>query len=82
MPKLPSYVDFPHLERGLCLQRRTNSKFSQVGISAELPSGSHSHINLDHDSYFEFLLQKHEAYERIPANRFNIEAYVFTICLA
>ncbi|KAI0068531.1 hypothetical protein BV25DRAFT_1817381 [Artomyces pyxidatus] len=43
-----------------------------VGIAAELPSGSWSSDNLDYDSFFRFLLDSAEAYERIPAERFNI----------
>ena len=45
----------------------------QVGIGAQLPSGTFSKTNLDYRSFFEFLLQKGEAYEPIPKERFNIE---------
>ena len=45
----------------------------QVGIGAQLPSGTFSNANLDYRSFFEFLLQKGEAYEPIPKERFNIE---------
>ncbi|CCM00168.1 uncharacterized protein FIBRA_02196 [Fibroporia radiculosa] len=44
-----------------------------VGIAAELPSGAHSTTNLDYQSFFQFLLEKREAYEKIPPERFNIE---------
>ena len=46
--------------------------FSQVGIAAELPSGSLSQSNLDYTSFYDFLLQGREAYEKIPMERFNI----------
>ncbi|KAF9262405.1 beta-ketoacyl synthase, partial [Marasmius fiardii PR-910] len=45
-----------------------------VGISAELPSGSLDH-NLDHEAFFEFLLNKGEAYGLVPADRFNIQTW-------
>ncbi len=48
----------------------------QVGIAAELPSGAWSDTNLDHRSFFRFLLDRGEAYERIPLERFNIHTYV------
>ncbi|KAI0653728.1 ketoacyl-synt-domain-containing protein [Cubamyces menziesii] len=47
-----------------------------VGIAAELPSGSYSATNLDHRSFFRFLLDRGEAYERIPLERFNIHTLV------
>lgn len=54
-----------------------DSPFSiKVGVSVELPSGSYSPENLDHKSFFEFLLSSGEAYEDIPSDRFNIEACV------
>ncbi|KAJ7887517.1 beta-ketoacyl synthase [Mycena olivaceomarginata] len=46
-----------------------------VGISCELPGGPDSTLNLDHDGFFEFLLNYGEAYEKIPSNRFNIESW-------
>ncbi|KAJ7343998.1 beta-ketoacyl synthase [Mycena albidolilacea] len=46
-----------------------------IGISAELPSGNITESNLDHESFFQFLLEKGEAYEEVPANRFNIDAW-------
>ncbi len=49
----------------------------QVGVAAELPSGSYSPTNLDHESFFQFLLNSGEAYERIPADRFDIDMCVF-----
>ena len=48
----------------------------QVGITAELPSGATAIENLDHKQFFEFLLNKGEAYERIPIDRFNIDSSV------
>ncbi|KAF7363153.1 putative polyketide synthase [Mycena venus] len=46
-----------------------------VGISADLPSGAYSDTNLDHTSFFNFLLNSGEAYETIPSTRFNIDAW-------
>ncbi|KAJ7839259.1 beta-ketoacyl synthase, partial [Mycena olivaceomarginata] len=46
-----------------------------VGISAELPSGTHSETNLDHNSFFDFLLNSRESYESMPSTRFNVEAW-------
>ncbi|KAF8192401.1 hypothetical protein K438DRAFT_2135640 [Mycena galopus ATCC 62051] len=46
-----------------------------VGISAALPSGAYSETNLDHASFFDFLLRSGESYEPIPSTRFNIEAW-------
>ncbi|KAG1902324.1 uncharacterized protein F5891DRAFT_1127654 [Suillus fuscotomentosus] len=45
-----------------------------VGISAELPSGPHGSNNLDYLSLFDFLMNEHQAYEKIPGDRFNIDA--------
>ncbi|KAK7039784.1 polyketide synthase [Favolaschia claudopus] len=46
-----------------------------VGISAEFPSGMHSDRNFDHNSFFDFLLQGQDAYERVPTERFNIDGW-------
>ncbi|KAJ6466074.1 putative polyketide synthase, partial [Mycena vitilis] len=46
-----------------------------VGIAAELPSGTYSEINLDHSSFFEFLMSFGESYEGIPSTRMDIEAW-------
>ncbi|KAL6304755.1 hypothetical protein BKA93DRAFT_261672 [Sparassis latifolia] len=46
-----------------------------VGISAELPSGSYSESNLDHESFYEFLMNRGQSYERLPSSRFNIDAW-------
>ncbi|KZW01287.1 hypothetical protein EXIGLDRAFT_830237 [Exidia glandulosa HHB12029] len=46
----------------------------QVGIAARLPSGAHSSSDFDYQSFNEFLLAKGESYERIPADRLNIDA--------
>jgi hypothetical protein len=43
----------------------------QVGISAELPSGSYSDKNLDYYTFFDFLLNKGQSYETVPKDRFN-----------
>ncbi|KAI0768339.1 ketoacyl-synt-domain-containing protein [Trametes elegans] len=47
-----------------------------VGVAAELPSGSWSDKNLDYGSFFRFLLERGEAYEKIPIERFNIHTLV------
>ncbi|KIJ47810.1 hypothetical protein M422DRAFT_248376 [Sphaerobolus stellatus SS14] len=46
-----------------------------VGIAAQLPSGHAAPTNFDHKEFFDFLLDKGEAYERIPMERFNIDSY-------
>jgi hypothetical protein len=45
----------------------------QVGISAELPSGSYSDKNLDYHTFFDFLLNKGQSYETVPKERFDNE---------
>ncbi|KAI0325192.1 ketoacyl-synt-domain-containing protein [Cubamyces sp. BRFM 1775] len=47
-----------------------------VGIAAELPSGTYSDTNFDYRTFFRFLLDGGEAYERIPLDRFNIDKLV------
>lgn len=49
----------------------------QVGIASELPSGKSAVENMDHKQFFEFLLNKGEAYEKIPVERFNIDSSVY-----
>ncbi|KAH9944952.1 ketoacyl-synt-domain-containing protein [Epithele typhae] len=44
---------------------------SQVGVSAQLPSGHTGNVDLNYDSFFDFLLNKREAYEPVHAARFN-----------
>jgi acyl transferase domain-containing protein/aryl carrier-like protein len=44
-----------------------------VGLAAELPSGTTSTTNLDVNEFYEFLLNKSESYEKMPADRFNID---------
>ncbi|KAF9541628.1 ketoacyl-synt-domain-containing protein [Agrocybe pediades] len=51
------------------------SKIAIIGISAELPSGSYSKTNLDHHSFFEFLLNKGDSYEKVPLERFQIDSW-------
>ncbi|KAJ3795783.1 polyketide synthase [Lentinula aff. detonsa] len=46
-----------------------------VGIATEFPSGKHSERNLSHQEFFQFLLAKLDAYERIPSDRFNIKSW-------
>lgn len=41
----------------------------QVGIALELPSGKHSKQNLDYNTFWEFLLEKRDAYEAVPQER-------------
>lgn len=57
---------------------RNTSPIAVIGVSVELPSGSKDH-NLDYDSFWPFLLGKGEAYSEIPSDRFNSEAYVFSL---
>jgi hypothetical protein len=47
---------------------------AQVGIAVELPSGAYSSENLDHQGFFDFLLNSGESYEPIPQDRFNASA--------
>lgn len=54
----------------------TMDKIAVIGISVELPSGSGRTSNLDHESLFQFLLNQEEAFEPIPPERLNLEAYV------
>ena len=42
----------------------------QVGVAAELPGGAAG--NLDFSSFHDYLLNKGEAYEKIPLERFRI----------
>ncbi|KAK0504545.1 putative polyketide synthase [Armillaria luteobubalina] len=51
------------------------SAIAVVGVSAELPSGNTSVINLDFESFSRFLLDGGEAYERFPEGRLNIDAW-------
>ncbi|KAJ6512896.1 hypothetical protein C8R45DRAFT_1206846 [Mycena sanguinolenta] len=46
-----------------------------VGISAELPSGDYAEENLNHETFFRFLLEGGQAYQKIPMERFNAEAW-------
>ncbi|KAH9840916.1 putative polyketide synthase [Rhodofomes roseus] len=47
-----------------------------VGLSVELPSGKYSPKNLDHDAFFQLLLDGVDTYERMPAGRFNADAWL------
>jgi len=40
-----------------------------VGLAAQLPSGRHSDQNLDRHTFWQFLLDKKEAYEKLPQER-------------
>ncbi|RDB25816.1 Reducing polyketide synthase FUB1 [Hypsizygus marmoreus] len=46
-----------------------------VGIAAELPSGHYSDKNLDHKTFFQFLLDRGESYQEIPLERLNIDSW-------
>ncbi|CCM02247.1 uncharacterized protein FIBRA_04328 [Fibroporia radiculosa] len=46
-----------------------------VGISVELPSGTYSNNNFDHNAFYEFLLNGGEAYESMPSDRLNVESW-------
>ena len=50
--------------------------YFKVGIAAQLPSGVWAETNLDYDTFFDFLLEKGQAYGPIPMSRFNIQGYV------
>ncbi|KAJ7637908.1 putative polyketide synthase [Mycena polygramma] len=45
-----------------------------VGLAVEIPSGLTSKNNLNHDTFFEFLLNKDQAYQEFPSERFNVES--------
>ncbi|KAI0739465.1 ketoacyl-synt-domain-containing protein [Daedaleopsis nitida] len=45
-----------------------------IGIAAQLPSGHHAKQDFDYHSFFDFLISKGEAYEKIPSSRFNISS--------
>ncbi|KAF7330994.1 putative polyketide synthase [Mycena venus] len=63
------------------MQEKTSEwcdKIAIVGISCELPSGHTSPQNLDHENFFQFLLNRGEAYEKIPSERFNAKAWFGT----
>ncbi len=49
---------------------------TQVGVAAEIPSGSARKDNLDYHSFFKFLLERGEAYEPIPPDRLNTQLWV------
>lgn len=70
-PKPVAIVNVPFISLEYA---RAHTYISQVGIATQFPSGCHSDRNLNHDDFFRFLLEKHDAYEKIPATRFNIEA--------
>ncbi|KAJ8495115.1 hypothetical protein ONZ45_g12996 [Pleurotus djamor] len=46
-----------------------------VGILLEVPSGVDSEGNLDHETFYEFLLAGREAYTDFPKERVNIESW-------
>ena len=50
--------------------------FPKVGIAAQLPSGKHLQDNLDYNSYWNFLLNRHDAYESLPTERLDGISYV------
>ncbi|KAK0453924.1 hypothetical protein EV421DRAFT_720319 [Armillaria borealis] len=53
----------------------TNCATAIVGISVEFPGGPMVSENLGYADFFEFLLNQGEAYETIPAERFDINAW-------
>ncbi|KAJ3767378.1 polyketide synthase [Lentinula raphanica] len=53
-----------------------HSPVAIVGFATEFPSGTHSEKNLSHQDFFDFLLEKRDAYERIPSDRFNIGSWM------
>ncbi|KAJ6464059.1 hypothetical protein C8R45DRAFT_1175371 [Mycena sanguinolenta] len=46
-----------------------------VGIAVEIPSGHCAESNLNHDTFFDFLLEKKEAYQEFPSTRFDPSSY-------
>jgi acyl transferase domain-containing protein len=53
----------------------TNAPIAIVGIATELPSGTNADHNLSHDEFHEFLMAGKDSYERMPADRMNVEAW-------
>jgi len=47
----------------------TSLPIAVVGQSVQLPSGRHASDNLDYHSFWNFLINKKEAYEDMPAER-------------
>ena len=54
----------------------SSDRFLKVGIAAQLPSGAHLPDNLDYKSYWNFLLNRHDAYESLPTARLDGISYV------
>ncbi|KAK7056358.1 hypothetical protein VNI00_002912 [Paramarasmius palmivorus] len=50
-------------------------KIAIVGIACDLPSGTYSDKNLTYEEFFGFLQARGQAYQDIPPNRLNIEAW-------
>ncbi|KAF7328513.1 hypothetical protein MVEN_02538600 [Mycena venus] len=46
-----------------------------VGIAVEIPSGHSAQSNLNHDTFFDFLLSKKQAYQEFPSDRFGTDLY-------
>ncbi|KDQ18683.1 hypothetical protein BOTBODRAFT_154644 [Botryobasidium botryosum FD-172 SS1] len=57
------------------ISESTKPSIAIVGISTALPSGEYSESNLDTDAFWDFLMNKGQAYEKIPQDRFNIDAW-------
>ncbi|EGO26553.1 putative polyketide synthase [Serpula lacrymans var. lacrymans S7.9] len=57
------------------LQSSQKQPIAIVGIAADLPSGDYAPTNLDYKKFMEFLLNKGEAYEEIPKERFNVKSW-------
>ncbi|EGO18727.1 putative polyketide synthase [Serpula lacrymans var. lacrymans S7.9] len=52
----------------------TPKPIAVVGISACLPGGPQNAQNLDYQNFFDFLMERGQAYEKIPSERFNVDA--------
>ncbi|KAJ7572119.1 hypothetical protein C8J56DRAFT_993487 [Mycena floridula] len=50
----------------------SNTKIAIVGIACDLPGPNE---NLDHNQFYNFLLEHGQSYSKIPAERFNIEGW-------
>ncbi|KAJ7439068.1 putative polyketide synthase [Mycena galericulata] len=46
-----------------------------VGIAVEVPSGHSAQSNLSHDTFFDFLLSKKQAYQEFPSDRLGADLY-------
>ncbi|KAJ7716081.1 hypothetical protein B0H16DRAFT_1476979 [Mycena metata] len=74
-PKWKSHWRVEELVKGKLAAELVKEPIAIVGIAAELPSGEHSTKNLSHESFHEFILDGRDAYEKIPRERMNVDAW-------